>query len=54
MPASAPVIARPVTETVLPVPTFLSAKVAVEKLSEKTSPAMRLSVRVTVSLVVAS
>ena len=45
-------IAIPVTVTILPVPTFLSVKVAEMSVSVKTSPAMRLSARVTVPAVV--
>ena len=53
-PESVPEIEMPETVTVLPVPTFLLAKVAVVELSVNTSPATRLSDRLTVALVVPS
>ena len=52
--ASVPVIVMPATVTAFPVPTFLSANVALLSASLKASPATRLSVRVTVAAVVPS
>ena len=46
-----PVMDMPLTETVLAVPTFLLAMLALVLLAARLSPASRLSERVTVALV---